>query len=148
MHKGARDDPTLSFEKLRKFLFSSSTLVSFFVSSVRIHKFIKYNIKYNPICDFVMGRLCFVPSGFGCLSCQFTGSPYIHVCPLFVFIWSSDTIFWSLFSRLTALLDFFDKDSRACFLNSVFDCSPLRNSKNFQIFGCASCSEVQKFCAS
>ena len=36
---------------------------------------------------------------------------------------------------------FFYKDSprwRAYFLNSVFDCSPLRNSKNFQIFGCVS----------
>ena len=43
------------------------------------------------------------------------------------------------------MLDFFDKDSprrRACFLNSVFDCSPLRNSKNFQIFGCA-CPRIE-----
>ena len=40
---------------------------------------------------------------------------------------------------------YFDKDSprrRACFLNSVFDCSPLRNSKNFQIFGCA-CPRIE-----
>ena len=46
---------------------------------------------------------------------------------------------------------FFDKDSprwRACFLNSVFDYSPLRNSKNFQILDVRRCSEVQKFCAS
>ena len=28
------------------------------------------------------------------------------------------------------------------FLNSVFDCSPLRNSKNFQIFGCA-CPRIE-----
>ena len=51
----------------------------------------------------------------------------------------------SFLSRLTALLDFFYKDSprrRACFLNSVFDCSPFRNSKNFQIFGCA-CPRIE-----
>ena len=44
-----------------------------------------------------------------------------------------------------ALLDFFDKDSpqrRACFLNLVFYCSPLRNSKIFQIFGCA-CPRIE-----
>ena len=53
MHKGARDDPFLSFAKFRKFLFSSTTLVSlfFFFSSVRVHKYI------NP-----MGRLCYGPT--------------------------------------------------------------------------------------
>ena len=58
MHKGARDDPTLSFAKFGKFLFSSTTFVSFFfffsfLSSVHVHKY----IKYNP-----MGRLCYGPT--------------------------------------------------------------------------------------
>ena len=53
----------------------------------------------------------------------------IHVYPLFVFIWNSDTIFWSLFSWLTALLDFFHKDSPRCTVQ-IFGCASLfRNSE-------------------
>ena len=64
----------------------------------------------------------------------------------YLFSSGTRTQFSGVFSRdVTPLLDFLDKNSpqrRACFLNSVFDCSPLRNSKNFKIFGCA-CPRIE-----
>ena len=67
MHKGARDDSTLSFATFRKFHFSSTTFVAcifqlFMVTSIS-------NIALWA--DFVMGQLNYVPSGFGCLFCLF-----------------------------------------------------------------------------
>ena len=53
--------------------------------------------------------------------------------------------FFCLFSWLIAFVDCLVRDSprrRACFLNSVLDCSPFKNSKNFQIFGCA-CPRIE-----
>ena len=76
MHKGARHDPTLSFAKFKKFHNSSTTFVSCFFSSVRLHKYIKYN-NMGRLC---YGRLCYVLSGFGCLSCLFIFLTLLSPC--------------------------------------------------------------------
>ena len=66
MYVGTRDDPTLPFAKLRKFHYSS-TCTTFVFSCFYLFVFTSIsNITVRA--DFVMGQLCYVQSGFGCLA--------------------------------------------------------------------------------